>query len=196
MSVTYQKEGGVLTGYGYHVKIKDAEGNWWLYAHLKGKDVDPSGVGLKVGDTITVGTKIGLCDSSGDSTGAHLHLEYRLGSEWGTKTCPSAKLPLTSCCRRDSWYAKLHLLNLIVDNDDLIFYGDPDGVISLPRYSNGRKGWDEGRLEKRKLLDSQAKEMAVGDRLVKPERAGKYIIINSGDSIRIEKSDYLRITDK
>jgi hypothetical protein len=97
---------------------------------------------------------------------------------------------------RDSWYAKLQLLNLMADNDDLMFYGDPDGVISLPRLSNGRKGWDKDRPERRKLLDSQAKEMAEGDRLVKPERAGKYIIINSGDSIRIEKSEYLRITNK
>jgi murein DD-endopeptidase MepM/ murein hydrolase activator NlpD len=103
MSVSYQK--GInqqtqqleLQGYGYFVKIKDAEGNWWVYAHLNGTDADPSGVGLKVGDTVTVGNKIGLCDTSGQSTGAHLHLEYRLGGEWGTKTCPSAKLPLAGC---------------------------------------------------------------------------------------------------
>jgi hypothetical protein len=97
---------------------------------------------------------------------------------------------------RDSWYAKLHLLNLMMYNDDLIFYGDPDGAVLLPRLSNGMRGWNEGRLERRRLLDNQVKEIAVGDKLVKPERDGKFIIINLGDSIRIEKGEYVRLTDK
>ncbi|MDD8021016.1 MAG: M23 family metallopeptidase [Acidobacteriota bacterium] len=82
--------GYMLTGYGYYVRIKDSDGNIWLYAHLKGTGTDPSGVGLKVGDKVIAGTTpIGLGDSSGNSTGPHLHLEYLLN---GTKTCPDEKI--------------------------------------------------------------------------------------------------------
>lgn len=87
---------GALTGWGYYVEIKDSEGNLWRYAHLKGTDLDPSGVGLTKDGQVTAGTsKVGLCDSSGceatdgGTANAHLHLEY-----WknGVKTCPVDKL--------------------------------------------------------------------------------------------------------
>ncbi|MDD8020997.1 MAG: M23 family metallopeptidase [Acidobacteriota bacterium] len=81
---------GKLTGYGYYVKIRDPEGNYWVYAHLKGSADDPSGVGLTVGTKVTGGlTEVGKCDNSGTSTGAHLHLEYSVN---GIKTCPTNKL--------------------------------------------------------------------------------------------------------
>jgi hypothetical protein len=79
------KEGG----WGYYVEIKDADGNIWRYAHLKGTSQDKSGVGLKAGDSVSAGTsKVELCDTSGTQV-AHLHLEY-----WkdGVKTCPTDKL--------------------------------------------------------------------------------------------------------
>jgi hypothetical protein len=88
--VDAQRDGnGALTGWGYYVEIKDPAGNIWRYAHLKGTNVDPSGVGLTKGSQIAAGTsQVGLCDSSGAQT-AHLHLEY-----WkdGVKTCPVSKL--------------------------------------------------------------------------------------------------------
>jgi len=95
--VTAQRdENGTLTGWGYYVEIKDSAGNIWRYAHLKGTDADPSGVGLTKDGQVTAGTsKVGLCDSSGceapdgGTSNAHLHLEY-----WkdGVKTCPVDKL--------------------------------------------------------------------------------------------------------
>lgn len=79
-----------ITGWGYYVEIKDAAGNIWRYAHLKGTDADPSGVGLEKGDTVIAGiTKVGLCDTSGTKD-AHLHLEYWVNGV--TKTCPTTKL--------------------------------------------------------------------------------------------------------
>jgi len=64
--------------------------NYWLYAHLKGSADDPSGVGLTVGAKVTAGlTRVGKCDNSGTSSGAHLHLEYQVN---GTKTCPTNQL--------------------------------------------------------------------------------------------------------
>ncbi len=84
------EEGVVLTDYGYYVKVKDDNGNIWLYAHLKGKPGDPSGVGLKVGDKVIAGvTPVGLCNSTGTSTGDHLHLELYVNGE---KTCPGEKI--------------------------------------------------------------------------------------------------------
>lgn len=66
------------------------ESNYWLYAHLKGSDDDPSGVGLTVRAKVTAGlTKVGKCDNSGTSSVAHLHLEYQVNS---TKTCPTNQL--------------------------------------------------------------------------------------------------------
>lgn len=81
---------GKITGWGYYVMIKDNEGNIWIYAHLNGTDKDPSGLGLSVNSKVTAGiTPIGICDSSGDSTGAHVHLEYRVNNQ---KTCPDTKI--------------------------------------------------------------------------------------------------------
>lgn len=81
---------GEISGWGYYVKIKDNEGNIWIYARLKGTDFDPSGLGLSVNSKVIAGiTPIGICDSSGNSTGPHLHLEYRVNNQ---KTCPDEKI--------------------------------------------------------------------------------------------------------
>jgi len=82
------------------VKIMDNNGNVWVYAHLDGTRDDPSGIGLEPGTKVVAGeTKIGLCDQSGRSEGgAHLHLELRLGGEWGLKTCPDIKLGTNGNC--------------------------------------------------------------------------------------------------
>lgn len=92
VSVTAQRDPNTnaLVGWGYYVKVKDSEGNFWIYAHLKGSDADPSGIGLIGGSEVSAGiTQIGKVDNSGTSEGAHLHLEYLVN---GVKTCPSAKL--------------------------------------------------------------------------------------------------------
>ncbi len=57
------------TGYGFQVTIRG--GDWWTrYAHLEKILVSP-------GQAVRAGQKIGLGDSTGNSTGPHLHLEIK-----------------------------------------------------------------------------------------------------------------------
>lgn len=60
--------------YGNCVKVKDNEGNVFLYAHL-------SSFLCKVGDTVSRASKIGIMGSTGNSTGPHLHIEMRTSSD-------------------------------------------------------------------------------------------------------------------
>jgi len=61
---------GWSNGYGNCIRIQHANNFETLYGHL-------SRIGVKVGQQITVGQKIGLVGSTGHSTGAHLHYEVR-----------------------------------------------------------------------------------------------------------------------
>ena len=58
-------------GYGKMVEIDHGNGITTRYAHL-------SGISVKPGDKVTVGTKIGAAGSTGRSTGPHLHYEVRI----------------------------------------------------------------------------------------------------------------------
>lgn len=59
-------------GYGNYIIVDHTSGLATLYAHC-------SQLLLKTGDTVTAGECIALVGSTGNSTGAHLHLEVRLG---------------------------------------------------------------------------------------------------------------------
>jgi|GEM_PF-5639885 len=67
------------TGYGWHVRMQTAEGNFEvLYAHM-------SEIYVSTGDTITAGvTPIGLVGSTGWSSGPHLHIEVLIPDSGGT----------------------------------------------------------------------------------------------------------------
>lgn len=58
------------TGYGYHVRIRHSDGSLTIYGHLSRIDVASKQV-------VKAGNKIGISGNTGDSTGAHLHFEYR-----------------------------------------------------------------------------------------------------------------------
>lgn len=58
-------------GYGKMIEIDHGNGITTRYAHL-------SRIHVKVGDTVTVGERIGATGSTGRSTGPHLHYEIRL----------------------------------------------------------------------------------------------------------------------
>jgi murein DD-endopeptidase MepM/ murein hydrolase activator NlpD len=72
-------EGVVVTkaydhsGYGNYVILDHGNGYWSLYAHM-------SVVYVQVGQTLNKNTLIGIQGSTGNSTGAHLHLEIRKGA--------------------------------------------------------------------------------------------------------------------
>jgi hypothetical protein len=57
-------------GYGIHVRITHADGYETIYAHLEKTLV-------RVGNRVQAGTLIGLADSTGYSTGSHLHLTLK-----------------------------------------------------------------------------------------------------------------------
>ncbi|MFI2609308.1 peptidoglycan DD-metalloendopeptidase family protein [Kitasatospora sp. NPDC018619] len=67
--------------YGNEVEIKLADGHYAEYAHL-------SSIGVKIGQTVTVGQQIGLSGATGNVTGPHLHFEIRNGSEYGSDINP------------------------------------------------------------------------------------------------------------
>ena len=69
-----QCDGG--DGYGNHVLIDHGNGKHSLYAHLRN-----GSIAVDIGDDVGCGEAIGLVGSSGFSTGAHLHFEWRLDDE-------------------------------------------------------------------------------------------------------------------
>ncbi|MBO1418617.1 peptidoglycan DD-metalloendopeptidase family protein [Streptomyces sp. FH025] len=71
--------------YGNQVEIKLADGHYAEYAHL-------SSIGVKIGQSVTVGQQIGLSGATGNVTGPHLHFEIRNGSEYGSDINPVAYL--------------------------------------------------------------------------------------------------------
>lgn len=62
--------GPISGGYGNLIAIDHQNGYLTLYAHL-------SGFNVACGQSVSQGTVIGFCGSTGNSTGAHLHFEVR-----------------------------------------------------------------------------------------------------------------------
>lgn len=61
-------------GYGNHIIISHADGNYTLYAHLY---IDS--ITVKSGESVSQGQVIAHMGTSGNSTGPHLHFEVRVG---------------------------------------------------------------------------------------------------------------------
>lgn len=63
----------LTSSYGHHVIVDHGNGYWSLYAHM-------SQIYVKVGQSVNKDTILGVEGSTGNSTGSHLHLEVRKGS--------------------------------------------------------------------------------------------------------------------
>ncbi|MFJ3035194.1 M23 family metallopeptidase [Curtobacterium pusillum] len=72
----------VFGGYGNQVLLQHADGSQTRYGHL-------SQIGVRVGQTVTAGQRIGAVGNTGVSTGSHLHFEVVIG---GTPVNPAAWL--------------------------------------------------------------------------------------------------------
>lgn len=73
---------GVLGGYGNQVLLQHADGSQTRYGHL-------SQIGVRVGQSVPAGERIGAVGNTGVSTGSHLHFEVILG---GTPVDPAVWL--------------------------------------------------------------------------------------------------------
>ncbi|MFI9155089.1 transglycosylase family protein [Streptomyces sp. NPDC053367] len=71
--------------YGYEVVLRHDDGRYSQYAHL-------SAIGVRAGQTVGVGQRIGRSGSTGNSTGPHLHFEVRTGPGFGSDVDPVAYL--------------------------------------------------------------------------------------------------------
>jgi murein DD-endopeptidase MepM/ murein hydrolase activator NlpD len=78
MNGTVTTAGWSSTGFGWHVRVKFADGNTGIYGHL-------SKISVKVGQSVSKRQQLGLSGSSGNSTGPHLHFEVRTSS-WNPLT--------------------------------------------------------------------------------------------------------------
>ncbi len=83
VSATTSMIGGQIVGYGNYVIIAHRNNFFSLYGHMLGFQV-------KAGDTVHQGQLIGYEGSTGNSTGPHVHFEYRYG---GQPTNPLPYLP-------------------------------------------------------------------------------------------------------
>ena len=63
-------------GWGNYVKVKDAQGNFWIYAHMS-----QGTISVQVGQTVNQGQELGKMGNSGSSKGVHLHFEIREGKD-------------------------------------------------------------------------------------------------------------------
>lgn len=79
----------LTNSYGTHVIIRHSSGLYTLYAHGQAGSLSVS-----VGQKVTQGQQIMRVGSTGNSTGAHLHFEVRVGSGgYGDRVNPGAYLP-------------------------------------------------------------------------------------------------------
>lgn len=65
----------MATSYGTFVMMNHGGGLQSIYAHLQQATVSP-------GQTVIAGDQVGLSDSTGNSTGPHLHFELRQDGQW------------------------------------------------------------------------------------------------------------------
>ncbi|MFI8275761.1 transglycosylase family protein [Streptomyces sp. NPDC085929] len=72
---------GWAGAYGYQVVIRHADGRYSQYAHL-------SALGVKGGQQVSGGQRIGRSGSTGNTTGPHLHFEMRTSPGYGSDIDP------------------------------------------------------------------------------------------------------------
>ncbi|MFJ7261510.1 transglycosylase family protein [Streptomyces globosus] len=72
---------GWAGAYGYQVIVRHTDGRYSQYAHL-------SALGVKAGQDVSAGQRIGRSGSTGNSSGPHLHFEVRTGPGYGSDIDP------------------------------------------------------------------------------------------------------------
>ncbi|MFI9626253.1 M23 family metallopeptidase [Streptomyces sp. NPDC052042] len=78
-------EAGWGGAYGNNIVLRMTDGTYTQYGHL-------SSIGVRVGQSVGAGQRIGLSGSTGNSTGPHLHFEARTAPHYGSDMDPVAYL--------------------------------------------------------------------------------------------------------
>jgi murein DD-endopeptidase MepM/ murein hydrolase activator NlpD len=78
---------GAASGFGNAIYIQDADGDVWVFGHMREMDVYE-------GQTVSVGERIAWVGNEGQSTGPHVHIERHIGGINGKKVDPSGALGL------------------------------------------------------------------------------------------------------
>lgn len=122
-------------GYGNHVIIKHSDGNYTLYAHMHQNTIT-----VNVGDIVAQGQIIGKVGSSGNSTGAHLHFEVRVGQNNGQarqdpETFVDPKNPRPSAFGSQSLTEFINSFEgagpASLDENSYVVYADSGGVLTV-----------------------------------------------------------------
>ena len=77
--------------YGNLVVVKGDDGNRYYHAHL-------ALITCKAGDRVRTGDVLGVMGSTGNSTGAHTHVEGRHGKDTSTRFCPAEYCGVDNRC--------------------------------------------------------------------------------------------------
>lgn len=98
--------------------------------------------------------------------------------------------------QQDKWYALLNSMSVSISNGDLILGSDPENLICFLRLSGQKKGWDHNQAVKFRIHPKQIKETNINGKVIKPEvHSARFIVVDYGDRIRIEKCKYVKVTD-
>ncbi|MGW8377368.1 transglycosylase family protein [Streptomyces sp. ODS28] len=76
---------GWADAYGYQVVLRHADGKYSQYAHL-------SAIGVRAGQQVEGGRRLGRSGATGNVTGPHLHFEIRTGPGYGSDIDPVSYL--------------------------------------------------------------------------------------------------------
>ena len=97
---------------------------------------------------------------------------------------------------QDEWYALLNSMSISISNGDLMLGRDPENLICFPKLSGQKKGWDHNQAVKFRIDPEQIKEININGKVIKPEvHSSRYIVVDYGDTIRIEKCRYVKIPE-
>ena len=124
------RDGG---GYGNYVIIDHGDGEYTLYAHLAQNSIT-----VMAGDTVEQGQVIAKMGHSGNSTGAHLHFEIRIGGNSSLfKVDPQLYVdpdnPRPTSDIFTEWIKTMEggTSGQYVDGDNYVVYDGGDGVLTV-----------------------------------------------------------------
>lgn len=118
------RTGTFYTGWGRYVIVRHAGGQKTVYAHL-----EMDGVVVSRGQTVSQGQVLGTSDSTGGSTGPHLHVEYAPNGDVGKQgnKLVRTKVDPDACIARDRCAFNPSAPGFLRDCDTCVYQSSPYG---------------------------------------------------------------------